>query len=170
MRHPCRRFCSGDIEKLIGVYEKYLLEKPKWNSFNFNLSLATFYSKAGRNNDAWRYLNQLYAWSCDPSAIGGDVAAVRHEQFRLLKSEKKHKDALVMLVSSYVLNAYSIRDMYFNKEKFKKEAKTTAKAIGFSEDQLGVFADDLEKKIKARKIQEVSVTKYCSDYFSRLGF
>lgn len=158
-----------DIEKRIRVYEKYLLEKPQWNSFNFSLSLAMMYVKAGHNDKAWAYLNQMYLWAIDPNAIGGDVSKIRFEQFRILKAEKRYKDAMLMLVSSYVLRAYAVRDMYFNKQKFIKDAKTTAKGIGFSEEQLVLFADDLEKNIKAKKIKETTVKKYCSDYFSRLG-
>lgn len=158
-----------DIEKRIRVYEKYLLEKPQWNSFNFSLSLAMMYVKAGHNDKAWDYLNQMYLWAIEPNAIGGDVSKIRFEQFRILKAEKRYKDAMLMLVSSYVLRAYAVRDMYFNKPKFIKDAKTTAKGIGFSEEQLALFADDLEKNIKAKKIKETTVKKYCSDYFSRLG-
>lgn len=158
---------DGDIEKRIKTYEKYLLEKPLWNSFNFNLSLAKMYVKAGHNDKAWDYLNQMYLWATDPDAIGGDTSKVRFEQFKVLKAEKKYKDAMLMLVSSYVLNAYVVRDMYFNKPKFMKDAKTTAKAIGFSEDQLASFADDLERRIKTKKIKEVNVKNYCTEYFSR---
>ena len=160
---------DGDIDKRIRVYEKYMLKKPEWNSFNFNLALAKMYVKAGRNDTAWGYLNQMYLWAVDPTAIGGDVSKIRFEQFKILKSEKKYKDAMVMLVSSYVVNAYGIRDMYFNKEKFKKDAKTTAKGIGISEADLSVFADRLEKDIKGRKIKEATVQKYCVDWFSKQG-
>ncbi len=160
---------DGDIEKRIRTYEKYLLEKPLWNSFNFNLSLAKMYVKAGHNDRAWDYLNQMYLWAIDPDAIGGDASKVRFEQFKVLKAEKKYKDAMLMLVSSYVLNAYAVRDMYFNKSKFMKDAKTTAKAIGFSEDQLASFADDLERGIKTKKIKEVNVKNYCTEYFSRMN-
>ena len=159
---------DGDIEKRIKVYEKYLLKEPQWNSTNFNLSLARMYIKARHNDKAWGYLNQLYLWAVDPKVIGGDAPKVRFEQFRILKAEKRYKDALIMLVSSYVINAYLVRDMYFNKAKFVKEAKTTAKAIGFSEDQLEAFADELERRIKAKKIKEDSVKKYCSDYYLKL--
>ncbi len=160
---------DGDIEKRIRVYEKYLLEKPQWNSFNFNLSLAKMYVKAGHNDKAWGYLNQMYLWAIDPEAIGGDAVKVRFEQFKILKDEKKYKDAMIMLVSSYVLNAYAVRDMYFNKAKFIKDGKTTAKAIGFSENQYMLFADELEKNIKSKKIKEASVKKFCIDYFTSLG-
>ena len=160
---------DGDIEKRIKTYEKYLLEKPQWNSFNFNLSLAKMYVKAGHNDKAWGYLNQMYLWAIDPGAIGGDASKIRFEQFKILKAEKKYKDALLMLVSSYVLNAYAVRDMYFNKPKFIKDVKTTAKAIGFTEDQVASFADDLERNIKSKKIKEANVKKYCSDYYSKLN-
>lgn len=160
---------DGDIDKRIRVYEKYMLKKPEWNSFNFNLALAKMYVKAGRNDTAWGYLNQMYLWAIDPSAIGGDVSKIRFEQFKILKAEKKFKDAMVMLVSSYVVNAYGIQGMYFNKEKFKKDGKTTAKGIGISESDLAIFADRLEKDIKGKKIKEATVQKYCVEWFSKQG-
>ena len=160
---------NGDIDKRIRVYEKYMLKKPEWNSFNFNMALAKMYVKAGRNDTAWGYLNQMYLWAIDPTAIGGDVSKIRFEQFKILKAEKKYKDAMVMLVSSYVVNAYGIQGTYFNKEKFKKDAKTTVKGIGISEADLVVFADRLEKDIKTRKIKEATVQKYCAEWYSKHG-
>lgn len=158
---------DGDIEKRIKVYEKYLMGKPLWNSFNFSRSLVSMYLKSGRNNEAWSYLNQLIQWSLDPESVGIDVSKVRYDQFKILKSEKKYSDALIMLVSSYVTSAYAIKDLYFNKEKFIKEAKTTAKGIGMSYEDLLVFADDLEKDIKRKKIKESKIKEYCREHFGR---
>ncbi len=152
---------DGDIEKRIEVYEKFLRGKPLWNSFNFNLKLANMYVKAGRNNQAWSYLNQLYLWSLDPDAVGLQVSKIRFEQFKILKAEKKFEDAFIMIVSSYVLNAYDSQGMYFNKEKFKKDAKTTVKGIGLSEGHLNSFADKLERDIKGKKISESKIKEYC---------
>ncbi|MBQ7558483.1 MAG: hypothetical protein IJT00_10535 [Lachnospiraceae bacterium] len=160
---------DGDLNKKISVYEKYLLKKPNWNSFNFSLALANMYVKAGRNDAAWGYLNQLYLWAIDPSAIGGDVSKIRYEQFRILKAEKKYKDAMVMLVTSYVLNAYAIRDTYFNKNKFKKDAKTTAKEVGITGTDLDAFADMLERDIKAKRIKEAALQKYLEGCYKKLG-
>ena len=159
---------DGNLEKRIEIYEKYLLKEPQWNSFNFNMALANMYVKAGRNNDAWAYLNQMYSWAVDPNVIGGDAAKVRFEQFRLLKSEKKYEDALVMLVSSYVIGAYELQKTYFNKAKFKKDAKTTLKAIGFMETDSEAFADDLENAIMTGEIRETAVGKYCAEYIKRI--
>ena len=160
---------DGDLNKKIAIYEKYLLEKPEWNSFNFNLALAKMYAKAGRNDTAWGYLNKMYQWAIDPTAIGGDTAKIRFEQFKILKAEKKYKDAMVMLVSSYVINAYAVQGMYFNKDKFIKDAKTTAKGIGITETDLCDFADGLEKDLKTRKIKEATVQDYCVDLYTKLG-
>ena len=156
---------DGDINKRIAVYEKYLKVKPQWNSFNFDMALAKMYVKAGRNNDAWGYLNQMYIWSIDPTAVGGDVSKIRFEQFKILKSEKKYADAMVMLVSSYLINAYEVKGIYFNKEKFIKDSKTTSKRLGHEEDSLRAFANDFERKLKAREIQEKDVQQYVAGYF-----
>lgn len=157
---------DDDIDKRISVYEKYLMEKPLWNSFNFNRSLVAMYIKSGRLDDAWSYLNQMLQWSFDPECVGIDVPKIRYDQFKILKTEKKYKDAFVMLVSSYVLNAYSIQGLYFNKDKFIKEAKTTAKGAGMSHEELLAFADNLEKDIKRKKIKESKIQEYCSKYFN----
>ncbi len=159
---------DGDLAKRIAVYEKYLLSKPEWNSFNFSMTLAKMYVKAGRNNDAWSHLNQMYIWSIDPSAVGGDASKVRYEQFKILKTEKKYEDAIMMLVSSYVLNAYSVRDMYFNKEKFIKDAKTIFKSLGFSDLDLLSFADALEKDIQTKRIKEETVKNFCTEFFRKI--
>ena len=84
---------------------------------------------------------------------------------KILKSEKKYADAMVMLVSSYLVNAYEINGIYFNKDKFIKDAKTTAKKLGHEEDSLRVFADDFERKLKSRQIQEKDVQQYVAGYF-----
>lgn len=156
---------DGDIEKCISVYERYMSKTPWWNSFNYNLRLANLYFKAGRNDQAWGYTNQMILWAVDPSVpMSNDVPKIRHLQFKILKSEKKYRQAFETLVTSYVINAYGISGVYFNKEKFIKEIKTTARAIGFSEKDLNDFADDLEKKIKKRVLKENKVRDYCGKY------
>lgn len=161
---------DGDIGKRISVYEKHFLQRPQWNCFNFCWSLAEMYMKAGENDKAWGYVNQLYLWTTDPKCnIHGYNDKVRYIQFKLLKSEKRFKEALVMLVSSYMLNAYAIQGIYFNKKKFIKEAKTTAKGIGFSEDDLNIFADKLENDLKKKRLTERNVKTYCNSFYSSLN-
>lgn len=161
---------DGDLEKRISVYEKYFLQKPQWNCFNFCWSLAEMYMKAGENDKAWGYLNQLYLWTIDPKCnIHGYNDKVRYIQFKLLKSEKRFREALVMLVSSYMLNAYAIQGIYFNKKKFIKEAKTTAKGIGFSDDDLNRFADKFENDLKKKRLNERNVKIFCNNFYSTLN-
>ena len=67
-----------------------------------------------------------------------------------------------------MLNAYAIQGIYFNKKKFIKEAKTTAKGIGFSDDDLNRFADKLENDLKKKKLSERNVKTFCNSFYSTL--
>ena len=69
---------------------------------------------------------------------------IRNEQFKILKKEKKYLDALRMLAVSHVLKTNSPQGSQFDIERFIKEAKTTAKGAGLSEEDL----EDLAKMIK----------------------
>ena len=159
---------DGNIEKRIATYEKYLLEKPQWQAMNYCLALAKMYIKTGRNNQAWGYLNKMYLWINEPGIPGGDISKIRMEQFKILKSEKKYSDALVMLVASYVIKSSSPNELVFNKEKFKKDAKTTAKGLGLSEMELSSFADVLEKNIRTKIINENDVKCFCEEYMEKV--
>ena len=162
---------DGDLGKLISVYEKFFLQKPQWNSFNFCGALADMYIKAGENDKAWSYLNLLYTWTIDPKCnVHGYDGEVRYLQFKLLKSEKRFREALIMLVSSYVLKAYPFQGtVHFNKKRFMKEAKTTAKGIGFSDEDLNRFADKLENELKKKKLTERNVKTLCNSFYSTLN-
>lgn len=137
---------DGDLNKRIAVYESVLdLSKPLlWNSFNYCLSLVKMYVEADRRDDAWRLLNQMtIAFARFPSPEYY-TAKVRNEQFKILKKEKKYLDALRMLAVSHVLKTNSPQGSQFDTERFIKEAKTTAKGAGLSQQDL----EDLAKMIK----------------------
>ena len=51
----------------------------------------------------------------------------------------------------------------------KKEAKTTAKGIGFSDDDLNRFADKLENDLKKKKLSERNVKIFCNSFYSTLN-
>lgn len=153
---------DGNIEQIISVYEKHFTERSEWSSFNFNMRLAKLYVKAGRNSDAWGYLNKMALWAMMPDAINMSLSKIRFEQFKILKAEKKYEDALTFLVFSYVDRGNEIKGV-FNKKKFLTDAKTTAKKAGLSEDDLGRFADDLEQAIQKEHIKEQDVKSFCSE-------
>ena len=157
---------TGDLNKRIHTYENVLSKKTEWNSFNHCMSLAQMYVKAGRNNDAWRYLNQIAMWFSDPKGPQGDISKIRQLQFKILKNEKKYKDAFCTLVAAYAIRSYSATQFaYFNKSKFIKEIKTTAKAIGMTEDQLILFSDEFERQMQRTRLDETKAREFCVKYF-----
>lgn len=161
---------GGDIAKAISVYEKYYsgFSSPQCNSVTRCLRLAELYVKAGKNDVAWGYLNQMYLKSFEPGR-NWDVYRIRFAQFKILKGEKRHKDAFWTLVSSYVLRSDDLPQPYFSKNTFLKDAKTTAKGIGLSDEELSSFTDGLERKIMNRALHDADVPKYCADWLARLG-
>lgn len=162
---------GGDIDKVISVYEKYVLDfdRPQWNIFNYCLNLAGYYSKANRNDTAWGYYNKMVLYATKHPEKNWSLYKIRFEQFKLLKSEKRHKDAFCMLVTSCVVRSESLPQPYFSKNPFIKDVKSTAKALGFTDADIAAFADQLEAKIMSRSLRERGVSKFCSDYFADHG-
>ena len=162
---------DGNIEKLISIYENLLLdlERPQWNAFGYCLSLADFYVKANRHDEAWGYLNKMVQHITTHPGCNWEMYKVRFAQFKVLKDEKRHKDAFCMLVMSCVVRSNELRQPYFARNSFLKDAKTTAKGLGLSENDLTEFADQLEAKIMSRSLHERGVSEFCSDYFASHG-
>lgn len=128
-----------------------------WNSFNYCLSLVKMYVDADRRDDAWRLLNQMtIAFAKFPSPEYY-TAKVRYEQFKILKKEKKYLDALRMLAVSHVLKTNSPNGSQFDTEKFIKEAKTTAKGAGLSQEDLEDLAKMIKDAGKKRNLPEEKV-------------
>lgn len=61
------------------------------------------------------------------------------EQFKVLKAQKKYKQALENLRRAYVV--YNVPYGTWNRESFIKNAKTCVKEMGLSEQQLDGIAD-----------------------------
>ncbi len=162
---------GGDIDKVISVYEKYVLDlnRPKWNTFNYCLKLADYYSKANKDDAAWGYLNKMILFVAQHPNNCWDVHRIRYAQFKILKKEKRHKDAFCMLVTSCVVRAEGLPQPYFSKNPFIKDVKSTGKAMGLTDADIAAFADQLEAKIMSRSLRERGVSKFCSDYFADHG-
>ena len=144
---------DGDINKRIAIYESILTKKPKWNSFNYCMKLVNMYLDEGNNNKAWGQLNKMLGWFAsfpNPNAYFDKIYMC---QFKILKKEKKHKDALRMLIWSqagYVDGQYSQR-MPFNDERMLKDGKTTAKAMGLSEESFVDLISRVSKAVKQKR-------------------
>ena len=162
---------GGDINKAIAVYEKHVLDlsKLQWNAFNYCLDLAELYVKANKKDAAWGYLNNMFLYSMAHPNNNWLPHKIRFAQFKILKSEKKYKDALFMLVDSYVTNSVGMTRPYFNRNAFLKDVKTTAKGVGLTEDELMIFTNTLESHIMARTIQPRDVYQFCTNCLSAFG-
>lgn len=157
---------GGDINTCIKTYESILLNGTKWNSFNHCLTLVHLYIKSNRNNDAWRLLNwmQLH-FSYLQDHMDSNMSKIRAYQFKILKKEKKYLEAFVLFVSSYTYCVYgSDKNVYFNKNKFIRELKTTAKQIGINEDELLEFSELYEAELKKEHLNDVDAQNFCKNY------
>ena len=142
---------DNDIEKRIAVYESVLNHQPKWNNFNFCLSLLSMYEKTEQYQKGWSFANQMITWFTVFPV--GDMAKIRYAQFRILKKEKKFTDALRMLTLSYIHNAkfYTVEEL---KNKMIKDGKTTAKGAGLTVEDLEELAALIKKSSDKKKNTE----------------
>lgn len=149
-----------NTQSCIQTFEKILLKGTRWNSFNYHMTLVRLYLSAERNDEAWAYLNRLLILFPDEY----NTYKVRNEQFRILKKEKKYKDALRMLAVSHVLKTNSPNGSYFSREKFEKDGKTTAKGAGISSEQFHVLSGLIENVAKSGRCDEADVFKVVDDF------
>lgn len=159
---------DGDINKCIKIYEDILLRGTSWNSFNYCMTLANLYFKSKQYDKAWGFLNwtQLH-FSYLPSHTDYMMVKIRYLQFKILKSEKRYLDALEMLLFSYLYTVYGADGkVYFNKSKFFKESKTTARQIRISEEELLNFINEFELQLKRKPMTEDDVRSFFTKYIS----
>lgn len=151
---------DGDLNKKIAVYEKVLdmSKEPRWNSFNQCMNLVKMYLDADRRDDAWRALNQMTVIFVNFPAYRGRLGKIRYEQFRILRSEKKYIDALEKLLYSHVISYTTEEKTTFPVEKFVKDAKTSAKSIGMTDEDLSELAQLIQKETKKRIRTEREIT------------
>ena len=160
---------DGNLAKKIASYENLLdLNRPLlWNSFNYCLSLVKMYVSADRKDDAWRFLNQMSLAFVEFPAYEDYLAKIRNEQFKILKGEKKFKDALQMLAVSHVLKTNFPDGTHFDEEKFIKDAKTTAKGAGLSPDDLQELAALIKHSAKKKKNTEKQIIELYREFISQ---
>lgn len=136
-----------DLDKVIQTYQS-VLNGCDWNAFNYQKKLASYFVKAERYNDAWQTLLQAQKDAVKRGHGKACTGQIRLEQFKVLKAEKKYKEALDILCRAYVVNNASYGD--WNRDSFLKTAKTCAKGTGLSEQQLNEIADIVDKAIKSK--------------------
>lgn len=143
-----------DLDKVIKVYES-VLNGCTWNAFNYQKKLASYYVKAEKYDDAWRVLNQAQHDAVKRGHGKACTGQVRMEQFKVLKAEKKYKDAMDILCRAYVVNNAEFGS--WNRDSFIKTAKTTAKGLGLSDERLNEIADQIDRAVKRKDTSETNI-------------
>lgn len=145
---------DGVIEPAIEAYEKVLLKSdPPLVSTAHTMFLADLYIKAEMYDKAWGYLNSL---------IGTDRAPlekIRHEQARILKKEKRHKEAIEMILLEYL--AKSEWNNTFSRGACMKSIGPSIRALQWTADDQSRCADIVEVQVKVRNYKEKAlIDKY----------
>ncbi|MBQ6646615.1 MAG: hypothetical protein IJM56_08050 [Clostridia bacterium] len=151
-----------DLKKVIGVYQT-VLDGCTWNTFNYQKKLAAYYTKAAKYDDAWQVLSQAQHDAVKRGHGPACTGQIRMEQFKVLKAQKKYKQALETLCRAYVVNNAPYGT--WNRESFIKNAKTCAKEMSLTEQQLESIADLVEKSISKNDTSETNIRQAYSAYF-----
>ena len=145
-----------DLDKRIAAYESVFHKKTHWNSFNYCMKLVKMYEDAEKNNKAWSLLNKMIGWFATYPNPAAYIPKIRKEQFKILKKEKKYDEALRWLLAAHA--SFAKNPSEFNAERFISEAKTTAKGLGMTEEQLQELAEIVQKTLRqsngAEKVDE----------------
>ena len=123
---------DGDIESAIASYEKVMIEAdpPLKNAQSHAIFLAELYIKNGQNDKAWGYLGLLQTKQLCP------LAKIRGEQAKILKKEKKQKDAIEMILLQHWDRFYETEFNYYDHNACMKDIAPSIKALKWSpEDQ-----------------------------------
>lgn len=111
------------------------------------MRLADFYYKEKEFDKAWQYLNDIqYVYPELKSKI--DVFRTR-----ILKKEKKYKDALFYLMSANLFNSNGGRNQDFNVERLKKDLSPILKKLNMydNEKYFKSIIDIINEALKAEK-------------------
>lgn len=141
-----------DVRSAIATFES-LHSKGLISSWD-ELYLADLYVKAGMNDKAWGFLNSLVA---KPNAP--ELHKVRYAQAKLLKKEKRHKDAIVFFGMYHVDKCGE-----FNKAIFLKDIGSSAKALGLTSTDTEMLA-----RITGSTKKETEISKKYSSFFAGKG-
>ena len=150
-----------DLEKVIRTYQS-VLDGVTWNAFNYQKKLAAYYTKAAKYDDAWRVLSQAQHDAVKRGHGPACTGQIRMEQFKVLKAQKKYKQALETLCRAYVVNNAPYGT--WNRESFIKNAKTCAKEMGLSEQQLDGIADLVGNAISKQDKSETNIRQAFSNF------
>ncbi len=130
---------DGNTEKLISVYEHVFIECNPPLASSQNMKLVKLYVQTGQNDKALSFLNRLENTHQAP------LEKIRLEQARILKKENKYSEAMEKYALGYL--AKSKWNCTFQSDVFIKDAKTTAKKLCWSEEDLKAVNERPSRKL-----------------------
>ena len=152
---------DGNLERVIKELEySFVKAKPPCISSQ-NMDLAEYYIKAGRNDDAYRYLNQLYASQRAP------VAKIRLMQAKILKKENRWADAIEIYMLGYLTK--SEWNGSFQKEMFIKDVRPLVNKLGWNSDVTEELSNMVAKYVKKKNYNEGDLSKEYRKYYEKIS-
>lgn len=142
---------DGDLDAVIKELEYAFIQSNPPCKTSQNMDLVNYYIKAGRNNDAWGYLNRLITTQEAP------LEKIRFAQARILKKEKKWDEAIRMYMLGYLTK--SKWNNTFQKEMFIKDIKSSANKLKWDDSQIDKLAQIVERHVKKKDYSEASLDK-----------
>lgn len=139
---------DSNSAEYISELEKLIKDDPESENIIWS-SLLDMYIKERDFNKAWGYTNKLLS---KPNITKSDVY---HAQVRILKKEKRDILALDALMAEY-LTKYSQQN-HFNRTAFTKDAGVCTRALKWDETMLNDIADMVEKQLKRKNYNEVTL-------------
>lgn len=137
---------DNDIEKLISVYEEAFVEgKSSVNSQSRWFKLVDLYIKAGQNDKAWAWLNQLSIQHPDY------MDKIEDKRHKILKKEGRLIDALLSLMASIGYSSGNAGPAAYYQEygrkKFLKNAQPLINKLKWTESDLDCLEEMLSSSI-----------------------
>jgi len=135
-----------DIQKLISVYEDiFIRQKSTLNSQSRWFNLVELYLKAGQNDKAWAWLNQLAIKHPDY------MSKIEDKRYKILNKEGRFLDAMLSLMSSigYSEGNAGPQAYYqaYGRSRFIKLAPALIKKLKWPADDLSLLEDMLSSSI-----------------------
>lgn len=151
---------TGNINPLIREYETVLFKTdckivPAGK-------LVDAYIKAGRNNDAWAYLNKLSA-----TTNKGTLSWIRLTQAKILKQEGRNSDAIDSYMRGHLFKASSWGE--FTRSTFLRDISSPAHKLGLSKSDKEALADMVEKQALKKDFNEQALRQKYITYLKRKG-
>ena len=137
---------DNDYDALISVLETIFIDEKTTLNIN-KLQLAELYLKTGQNDKAYSYASKLLL---DKQQ---EASRVRLFMFKVLKTEKKYIDAMLMLMFSHLLK--SKWNNTFQSEIFTKDAKLVASKLKWDSSKVDYLAYLIENQVKQKNYDEM---------------